>query len=584
MVASAVHSGLAYPADRSYGGRCPFYPLVPTGFQANVEFRKRMIRLGQGSREHARELWIMCKRDPLFWFNVFGWTYDPRKDPAAIPFITYPFQNEAILELDGCIGKEDVLFEKSRDMGASWMCLATLTWRWWFHDLLSFLMVSRNEDYVDRAGNPKALFWKVDYLLEHAPGWLRPRYTRQRLHLRNEDTGSVIDGESTTGDVARGDRRTAILKDEFAAFGVEDGYKAPAATGDATNCRIFNFTPRGTGNAAYDMARSSVRKIRLHWTRHPEKAAGLWYDDEGKPRSPWYDRECARRPIPMLIAQELDIDYLGSSYQFFDSEVLDRAAREDVRPPLVQGELSVTDDGHPAGVSEQAGGRLRLWFYPDALGSEEEFVVAGDVATGTGSSNSVLSIGNRKTREKVGEFAASEVKPHELAKIAVALCRWLNQALLIWEANGPGRIFGDTVLDLGHRVLYYRQNERSLGKPSTDTPGWYATRENKLTLLGEYRRALGAQEFINRSEEAVKECREYVFQPSGAVEHSRSASTVDPTGARDNHGDRVIADALLWKGLRESGEQMRPSKEVPEGSFLWRREREQAARRQEVMW
>ena len=45
----------------------------------------------------------------------------------------------------------------------------------------------------------------------------------------------------------------------------------------------------------------------------------------------------------------------------------------------------------------------------------------------------------------------------------------------------------------------------------------------------------------------MRECREYVFSQTGGLVHARSRSAIDPSGAKDNHGDRVIADALCAK-------------------------------------
>lgn len=575
------------PAFGFESTRTPHYAMVPKTVEANLAFRERVVRLGSQSKAHARTLSLMCKQDPLFWLNVFSWTYDPRKEPGAIPFITYEYQDEAVIDLLDAIGNHDILIEKSRDMGASWLNICAITWLWHFHKRQSFLMVSRNEDYVDKPGNPKALFWKVDFLIDNEPGWLRPNLERTRLHLLNTDTQSVIDGESTTGDVARGDRRTAILMDEYSAFAVDDGYKALASTGDVTRCRIFNFTPQGTGNAAFDMAQSDIKKLRMHWTRHPDKAKGLWYDAEGRPRSPWYDDECRRRPIPMLIAQELDIDYLGSSHVFFDRDVMGRVRSKDVLEPLARGELGYDQlSAQPGAFGPSENGGLLLWAMPEVLhGGGDEFVVAADVATGTGASNSCIVAGNKRTGTKVLEYANPNIKPHELARLAVALARWLNNGLLIWEANGPGRIFGDQVIDLGYRHVYYRANDRALGKPSSTTPGWYATREGKLGLLGEYRRALGTGEFIERSKDAAAECLEYVFQPNGSVEHSRSVSTIDPTGARENHGDRVIATALLWKGIKEvPAKPQQTALDAPSGSMMFRRAQALRDRKKKNFW
>lgn len=617
----------------------PYIEMVPKSYRANLAFRRDMVKAGCEEEETADDLWAMCARDPLFYFNTFVWTFDPRKSPPVIPFITYPYQDDAFRRMFGVLGQEDLLIEKSRDMGASWMCLLVFQHQWHFREMQSFLCVSRNEDYVDKKGNPKSLFWKLDLVLSNLPPWLRPMVKRSGLHLENLENGSAIDGESTTGDVGRGDRRRAVLLDEFAAFGVDEGYKALAATGDATPCRIFNSTPQGTGNAFYDMHETDeVAKIRLHWSQHPEKARGLYQTGaegsarvidktfsfpsgypflrDGKLRSPWYDREEKRRPIPLLVAQELDIDFLGSTYQFFDKDALDRILAADTRPPFLVGDLACDPDlcvplfGDGSPFIERAKGPLRMWIYPDAHGrfpSDRKYALGVDISMGTGASNSCISVADARTREKVAEYVSSNIKPQALAKVAVAMARWFGAkpvqrrdiyaedaenrlvggAFLIWESNGPGRLFGDKVLELGYRDIYYRRKEKSLGQRQTDIPGWAQTPESKLALLGDFRAALNDGSYVERSRWAVREAREYVFEPNGKVSHSRSVSTLDPTGARSNHGDLVMADALCWRGVKElAGAVERPpeEEEPPIGSFAWRNQMADAAKRDQEHW
>jgi len=226
------------------------HSTVPKDMADNLAFRGSLLQSAAAKREVASDVWTACKRDLLFYVNAFGWTYDPRRENGSIPFLTYPFQDELMLDMVECIqtGK-DVLVTKSRDMGASWCILTVFEWMWHFRPDLSFLLVSRNEDYVDKPGNPKSLFWKIDFLHKNQPKWLLPNMTRTKLRLTNDDNGSNIDGESTTGDVARGDRRTAIALDEYAAFELDSSYRALSSTRDATNCRIFNSTPAGTSGA-----------------------------------------------------------------------------------------------------------------------------------------------------------------------------------------------------------------------------------------------------------------------------------------------------------------------------------------------
>lgn len=577
----------------------PFYHLVPKDRAANLRFRREMIQLGNSDPAAAAELAAMCRRDILFYINTFSWTYDPRLpgEAVVVPFLTYECQDEAILDIKSLLGTNDIGIEKSRDMGASWICLSVFEHAWHFFEMQSFLMVSRVEDLVDKKDDPDCLFWKIDFILEHLPSWLRPSYNRQKLMLTNTDNGSTIAGASTTGETGRGGRRTAILFDEFAS--VEDGYGMLSASRDATDCRIFNSTPKGAANAFYDIMQTGIRKVRLHWSQHPRKAEGL-YEREGKLRSPWYDKQCERTPHPAEIAQELDIDYLGSDYQYFSADLLDGYERKYACAPYRVGEFEFDDQTcEPHTESpfvDVEGGRLSLWMHllgtgqppPEMLG---DCVIGADIATGTGASNSSLSIGCRRTGEKIGEFVSPNVRPEQLARIAVALSKWLGGALIIPEANGPGRNFIDAVREIDPTVrLYRRTDDRTLSRKISDLPGWYATRETKIALFGDYRRALADETFINRSLPALRECREIVYSPAGGVQHSRSQRAIDPSGARENHADRPTADALLCKGLRSAvrssvdGPQMGEDSIAPAGSFAWRRVRAQQQAAKAALW
>jgi len=327
--------------------------------------------MAKNDRQYGQALWKMCAEDPLFFINTFVYTYDPRKSTCpVVPFITYPFQDIAILELINAIGDHDLLAEKSRDMGATWCFLYGITWFFLFKNMQTFLAVSRKEDLVDKTQDPDCLFWKIDFMIENLPWFIKPPRTRNKLHMFNENNGSTIDGSSTTGDVGRGGRRTAVFLDEFAS--VEEGHAVLKATRDMTTCRLFNSTPKGTNNAFYDMTQTDILKLRFHWTEHPEKSAGLYTsgdDDQleiidseywrfkkksdfdfirdGNLRSPWYDLQCSRAAHPMEIAQELDIDYLGSAFQFFDPGIIDGCIKKDSRPAFHIGELSFDESLEP---------------------------------------------------------------------------------------------------------------------------------------------------------------------------------------------------------------------------------------------
>jgi len=521
----------------------------------------------------------MSRRDVVFFVNVFGWTYDPRKEGGRLPFILYPFQEEAIRECVRAVNDHDLMIEKSRDMGVSWMLIYLCVWLWLFYPMSSSLLLSRKEDYVDKSDNPDALFTKIDFALrsDHLPAWLRPAHVRSRMHLVNLDNGSVVDGESTNSDASRGGRRTLVICDEFAA--VENGFEILNATRDTTRCRIFNSTPQGNNNAFAKLRKTDIRRLTLHWSVHPEKSVGLYRDESGRLRSPWYDRECARCIHPLQVAQELDIDYSGSEAQFFDGVFLE-AARKACVPPFHRGRL-VWDvrTGRPV-FQEELRGPLRLWVHWTASGAPDptqDYAIGCDVSMGTGTSNSAASVVNVLTGEKVAEYVTADEHPGEFADTVMMLGDWFRnqrrtRAFLIWEANGAGSIFGRRVVERHYAPFYLRRNQRRLGDPGTDMPGWYSVAETKINLLHQYRTAVLEGRFINHSREAVDECAEYIYESPRSVVHSRSRQRLDPTSSAGNHGDLVIADALACLAL---GEVSRPentcAQEPAEGTLAYRR-------------
>ena len=72
----------------------------------------------------------------------------------------------------------------------------------------------------------------------------------------------------------------------------------------------------------------------------------------------------------------------------------------------------------------------------------------------------------------------------------------------------------------------------------------------------------------------MKECLQFIRKQDGSIEHSKSANSQDPSGARTAHGDEVIADALANVLLQERAIVKEAEKpKTPEGSLSWRRER-----------
>jgi len=568
-------------------GKLQLIPTPPTDRDDNIRWRTELIEHAATSGDFQNLVMTMCREDICGWFDGFVWTYDPRQDISPRPMILYPYQRDVVLDLQAAIrGGEDRLIEKSRDMGATWLVIGVFVHFWTFIADTPFLISSRVEDLVDRRGDPDCLMWKADYLVEGLPAWMRPAYSRTFMHLSNRANGSVIDG-AAANQVGRGGRRKAIMLDEAAQMvrGID------ASTADCTPCRIFVSTPHGVGNEFAEIRRAGTATvITLHWTKHPVKAAGKRRLPDGKWTSPWYEYECSRRASPRDIAQELDIDYLASGDMFFDLNVLSRIQSDDVRPPALRGNLRVERDGQrrPKKIefAEQPNGPLRLWLHLDDEHRPpvvHNYAVGCDVSNGLGASNSVASIVDVHTGEKVGEYATAERAPEDFAEFVDALGRWfggqIGRAYVAWEANGPGLVFGKRLLGLGYGYVHWQQQEESQSPKRSRIPGWHSNRNSKELILGEYRAALAKREFVNHSAEAIREATEYIYYPSGGIGPSQ---LVEETGAaRQTHGDRVIADAVVNRARVEQPKARPPEKVVSPWSFAGRRQEYERKRKRE---
>lgn len=250
----------------------------------------------------------LCKADTMHWFKYWAWTADPRVTGFgwALPFVPYPFQEDAINWLENLIfvKRSSGLVEKSRDMGFSWL-IVSLLYKHWQHGDGTFqaLVGSMTIDDVDTVGNPSSLFEKLRIQGALQPEGLIPRgWDRQIPYLKcvNPETKASIIGESCNPRFGRSGRYKLILLDEFSA--VEQDTEALTACSQSSPCKIYNSTVRGMGNEYAQLRFSGTVPVKTyHWKEHPHK------DDR------WYEFQKLDMNDDTRVAQELDIDYTAST-------------------------------------------------------------------------------------------------------------------------------------------------------------------------------------------------------------------------------------------------------------------------------
>jgi len=124
------------------------------------ERKRREAETQRGGWEAEKK---RCAEDILYWWDKWVFTYDPRLvgKPSGpyVPFKLWPKQRDFILWLkDRFDHGEEGLGEKSRDVGVTYLCAGFALHHWQFVDGFKATFGSRKVDYVDKKGNPDAIF------------------------------------------------------------------------------------------------------------------------------------------------------------------------------------------------------------------------------------------------------------------------------------------------------------------------------------------------------------------------------------------------------------------------------------------
>lgn len=238
--------------------------------------------------------------------NDWGITFDPRNVdiglPAMVPFILFPKQRAWINWLmEKWRTRKPGLTEKSRDMGLSWLSVATASSICLFHEGVTLGFGSRKEEYVDKLGHPKSLFFKARQFISYLPPEFRPGWDEKKdaphMRISFPATGSVITGEAGDG-IGRGDRASIYFVDESAFL--ERPQQVEASLSQTTNCRQDISTPNGMGNPfAQKRFAGKIDVFTFHWRDDPRK-------DQA-----WYDKQVDELD-PVTVAQEIDLNYAAS--------------------------------------------------------------------------------------------------------------------------------------------------------------------------------------------------------------------------------------------------------------------------------
>jgi hypothetical protein len=577
--------------------------LVPKDPVDNVAWRKSVLEKGYRSKKFAAALRDWCARDILFYLNTFGYLLEVRdKAPwqpsrcfgkaREIPFITRPYQDEAILRICAALGQRDIRTLKSREMGATWLNLYVVDHSWRFHPHSHFGLVSKDEKSVDNPDDPDSLMSKLDFIDDHLPRWLRPTRNRNtsKHTIKNVMNLSTITGAACTGDMFRGGRKLMIVADEMHAWPTDAEFAAHDSMQHVTYCRNMISTPvrdKGQSGAFFKVCQdkhSDMERIDLDWKDDPDKCSGLYTSEgsslvlldkgfkhpegykfilDGKVRSPYYDWEC-RRPLAteQSIAAELDKDFGGATNRFFDPTIIARGFSI-ARDPSYRCRLEVRDGRFFPSLILDERGDIELWTFPVSgltfdddnrlvVPASRAYASGWDIAAGLHGKSTSYSAGSfldETNGEQVAMWMGNDIPPHELPELAVAICQVFNNALINPEVTGMGNTFVNFLQKTGYTNIWRRPvQEGSIGGQRASVRLGYDNKDGGKTIFTALQNAIQLGKVSIRSQRVIEECERYYIDVNGKLKHPLIGKGRD-NAPEVSHGDCAIATATGWYAI-----------------------------------
>lgn len=241
------------------------------------------------------------------------------------PFFLFEYQKKIvfkIMELENGPQESELLIDKPREMGITWLLCAYFEWRFLFTPNYSSFILSRSEVEVDDGTRTPdgSIFGKFRWMLDHLPKYVIPESyqkkvirgttTDMNLKLINPTVGSSITGSSTNADAGRSRRYSTTWVDEV--FAIDRFSEVYRSLQTVSKVKIFTSTV-APGKVYEDFKKSREAEgnyISLSWKDHPFKDQE-WYDNLAQRAETMNDPELMREAEPSYAINPKSAYYPG---------------------------------------------------------------------------------------------------------------------------------------------------------------------------------------------------------------------------------------------------------------------------------
>lgn len=423
------------------------------------------------TRQEIIKEYAKCLSSPIYAIETYLETFDKTQE-GFVPFRLFPRQKEIIHAYD--IHRFN-LITKPRQAGVSTTTAAYLSIKVGFAD-------EENPEAILIIANKQELAFeflaKIKDFVSQLPRWVwGPEYygspknesrnifdteSKKEIKLPN---GSRVKAVATSKDALRGFTPTYLVMDE-AAY-IDNGAivfgAALTALGTGGKATLIS-TPNGMDKLYYETyAQSKARKNNfniiemkwyedlrynkdLKWVKGDELVDEIEFSFDSytrmiiggyKPTSSWYEEMCrGMNNDTRMIAQELDVSFIGSGGNVISEEIIEE-----------QNKLNVHEPRYFSGVENE----IWVWKEPE---EGHQYILGVDVSRGDGEDSSTMVMLDFTTMEQVMEYQG-KIQPDLLAQLVEEYGDLYKAYTVVDITGGMGVSTVLKLLEFDYRRLHY---------------------------------------------------------------------------------------------------------------------------------
>ena len=484
-----------------------------------------------------------CLVSPIYGIETYLETFDKTQE-GFVPFKLFPRQREIIYAFEK---HRFNLVTKPRQAGVSTTTAAYMSIKVGFADV-------ENPEAILIVANKQELAFeflgKIKDFLSQLPRWVwgpeyygNPKNESKSIFLTDSKkeiklpNGSRVKAVATSKDALRGFTPTYLIMDEAAYIdnGAEVFGAALTALGTGGKAILIS-TPNGMDELyykTYDLAKqkkNSFNIIEMKWYEDSRYNKDLrWYkgddfmdeieftfdsyklriDGGWKPTSFWYEQMClGMNNDAKMIAQELDVSFVGSGGNVIDEEYIEFQNKHNVKDPIFT-----------------FGAENEIWIW-DLPQEDHQYIMSVDVSRGDGEDSSTIIIIDFTTMEQVMEYQG-KIQPDLLAQIVEEYGEKYKAYTIVDVTGGMGVSTVLKLLEFGYKRLHYdnpngkilssRQKELTFHDKDNKIPGFHAT-SVRLPMISNLEYKIRTNGVKIRSVRMTSEMKTFIYK-NGRPDH-----------------------------------------------------------------